>query len=136
MNNIHFFDFGPSPKEIEFRDKMNLCFRVEFEDGDSFFSCNNIAIPYKYFRFPFKQEIYLKIRYCGLCEECLEEYSRFYGINFRQELPKIFINKGWRNNKDNNVLNYKLVKELQNKYNISKSIVNFIDNKEKIFQIY
>ena len=53
MDIFHWFHFGPTNEEIEFRDKMNLCSRVEFEDGDSYFSCNNIAIPYKSFRIPF-----------------------------------------------------------------------------------
>lgn len=117
MNKIKytFIDYGPMKEEIIERDRKRKCLSIQFNKyGETEFFCNNYVEPYNIFPLiPLKKPLKIWISYAMICNECLENLKNKYDINFKNEIPKWYLQRGTIEYNKIDYKNLPLIKDLE-----------------------
>lgn len=80
------------------------------------FFCNNDVEPYIVSLIPLKHPIKIWIDQSMICDKCLDKLKNKYGVDFKNEIPKWYLQKGTHLYKEINYEDFPLIKELETWY--------------------
>ena len=115
---ISYIGFGPSMDEYEYRDRNKLCTSLKYKDGETEFKCNNICNHFCI------NKIKVWIHQTMICDDCLEKLKIKYNIDFKYEIPRLYLSKNWNNEEYKNFASLPLIIELNK---LLKDNPNFLD---------